>query len=255
MEPAWSADGKTLYFDSNRTGITNIYAYVTLQRIVRRGRSPTCSAARSRRTRPPDGKRIAVRIRGSGGVASISTSCRSIAARGCRRASTSTTSRRPSRSSTPKRRFRRRARIARSRRSRRRPGSVRLHTSADTLSIQTGGTDAVRAAHLRAPAVGLDLDRGDTNVGASYNYSGFRPQLGISGARTLVDRGGFKIDGVNKTYLEEDWSGTLSLGIPFESRPSSSWSLSFDYDVDWFRLAQGPSPCLRIRTSACRSCR
>ena len=58
-------------------------------------------------------------------------------------------------------------------------------------------------------------------------------------ARTLVTRGGLHIDGVNTDFTEEDWAGTLALGIPLESRPSASWSLSFEYDVDWYRAADG----------------
>jgi hypothetical protein len=67
------------------------------------------------------------------------------------------------------------------------------------------------------------------------------PSLRFAMSRTLVDRGGWRIDGVNRRYREEDWSGTLSVGIPFESRPNASWTLSFDYDVDWYRLVQAPS--------------
>ena len=44
--------------------------------------------------------------------------------------------------------------------------------------------------------------------------------------RTLGERGGWRVDGVSKRFKEEDWSGTIAVGIPFESRPSSSWSMS-----------------------------
>jgi hypothetical protein len=59
-------------------------------------------------------------------------------------------------------------------------------------------------------------------------------------SRSIFDRGGYRIDGVNKTFTEEDWSGTLSSSVPFESRPGTSWSASLDYDVDWFRQVKQP---------------
>jgi hypothetical protein len=106
-------------------------------------------------------------------------------------------------------------------------------------SISTGGGDAV-GLHGYSLGVGVDVDKGNTNVGASYGYFRFLPALRAAASRTLVERGGWRVDGVNKRYREEDWSATLAVGIPFESRPSSSWTLSFDYDIDWFRLVEAP---------------
>src|SRR5699024_6703714 len=34
MNPAWSADGRVLYFDSDRTGIANVYAWDTTERAL-----------------------------------------------------------------------------------------------------------------------------------------------------------------------------------------------------------------------------
>jgi hypothetical protein len=64
--------------------------------------------------------------------------------------------------------------------------------------------------------------------------------LRVAMSRTLTERGGLRIDGVNMSYREENWSGTASIGIPFESRPWGSWQFSFDYDVDWARLVDAP---------------
>jgi hypothetical protein len=94
--------------------------------------------------------------------------------------------------------------------------------------------------HFYSLALGLDLDDGDANLGGSYSYAGFRQSLRFAAARTLVNRTGYKIDGVSRSFREEDWSATISSSIPFESRPGTSWSLSFDYDVDWFRLVGEP---------------
>jgi hypothetical protein len=94
--------------------------------------------------------------------------------------------------------------------------------------------------HSYALALSTDSDKGAMNIGASYGYSGLRPGLRVAGARTLLDRGGFRIDGRNTIYTEEDWSGTVSLAVPFESRPGVSWTFSADYDIDWFRLVKPP---------------
>ena len=112
-------------------------------------------------------------------------------------------------------------------------------SDAPSAQITTGGTDAA-GLHSYSLAVGLDLDTGDTDIGASYDYAGWRNNVRLAAARTLVTRGGFRVDGLNETFQEEDWAGTLSVGIPFESRPESSWALSFDYDTDYFRQVSEP---------------
>jgi hypothetical protein len=112
--------------------------------------------------------------------------------------------------------------------------------SSNNLSIQTGGTDAV-GLHNYSLAVAIATNTGYTDVGASYSYGGWRPTVTVSAARTFVERGGWDVDGISESYYEEDLAGTVSLAIPLEQRPASSWSLSFDYDADWFRLAQAPA--------------
>jgi hypothetical protein len=103
----------------------------------------------------------------------------------------------------------------------------------------TGGSDAM-GLHSYALALSTDSAKGAMNIGASYGYSGLRPGLRVAGARTLLDRGGFRIDGRNTIYTEEDWSGTVALGVPFESRPGASWTFSVDYSIDWSRLVKPP---------------
>src|SRR6185369_2198834 len=56
----------------------------------------------------------------------------------------------------------------------------------------------------------------------------------------LVDRSGFRIDGKNTIYTEEDWGGTVSVGLPFESRPGVNWTFAVNYSLDWFRLVKPP---------------
>jgi hypothetical protein len=104
--------------------------------------------------------------------------------------------------------------------------------------------------HGYSLAVGLNVDTGEANIGASYGYFRLLTPLRFAASRTLVDRGGWRIDGVNRRYREEDWSATFAVGIPFESRAGTSWSMSLDYDIDWFRLVDPPNfmldPTMRV---------
>jgi Tol biopolymer transport system component len=236
MSPSWSYDGKLLYFDSDRTGISNIYAFDVADRSTWQVTNVLGGAFGARPS--PDGTRLAYENTVPAGGYDLYEL--------------------PIDRSTwiPAREF-----------LDDKPPPVvipddeavvsapRPYRALETLSpqvwtgqfdfasrqtsIQTSGADAM-GLHNYALAVGQDLQHGDTNLGASYSYAGWRPSFTVAGARSLVERGGWKVDGVNENYDEEDWSGTVSVGIPLESRPSSSWSLSFDYDVDWYRLAQAP---------------
>jgi hypothetical protein len=108
-----------------------------------------------------------------------------------------------------------------------------------TFALQTAGTDAFNL-HSYALSIGTDVDGKDLDVAASYAYGGWRPGVRLAAARTVGTRNGFRVDGMSQPYRQEDWSATASLVVPFEQRPASSWSISFDYDVDWFRLVGEP---------------
>jgi hypothetical protein len=238
MRPAWSADGKLVYFDSDRTGISNIYAYDTTDRslwqvtnVLGGAFGPAVS---------PDGKRLAFESAVPDGgydlyELPIDRATWLHAHDFLDDKPDPVEIRDDEVKVTKPRPYRAIESLA--------PQNYTAQLSlgdTPTLNLQTGGGDAV-GLHSYSLALGFDLDHGTTNIGALYGYGGFRPNLRIAGARSWVTRSGLKIDGVSRSFHEEDWSGTISLGIPFESRPSSSWSLSFDYDVDWFRQADSPT--------------
>jgi Tol biopolymer transport system component len=242
MSPAWSRDGRWLYFDSDRTGISNIYCYDTRDRAMWQVTNVIGGAFRPNVS--PDNSRIAFEAAVPAGGYDLYElpidRATWLPARDYFDA-------KPppvhipddeTRVSAP-RPYRALETLA--------PQTWTLNVTTNgtspTASIQTGGSDAV-GLHGYSLAISEDLQHGDTDIGASYGYSGLRPSINISGARTLLDRGGWKVDGVSKTFKEEDWSGTVAVGIPFEQRPSSSWTLSFDYSVDWFRLAAPPAMTL-----------
>ena len=233
LHPRWSLDGKLLFFASDRTSISNIYAFDFADRTTWQVSNVLGSAFEPNPS--PDGKRLAF-------IASVPAGGYDVFEVPLDRASwqpardyfddrpiTSVIASKDVPTPRPYRAFESLA-----------PQSwtLQLDSASRTANIQTGGSDAV-GLHSYSLAVGLD-DKGNTNVGASYGYFGWLPSTRIAGARTLLERGGWRVDGVNKRYTEEDWSATLSVGVPFESRPSGSWSLSFDYDVDWYRLVKAP---------------
>ncbi len=236
QHPVWSPDGSVLYFSSDRTGIANIYAFDLSDRSTWQVTNVLGSAFTPDVS--PDGKRLAFIAsvpKGGYDVFELAVDRSTwIPARGyvddrpepvaVADDEAKVTAARPYRaleSMAP------------------RVWTLQLDTATRSANIQTAGSDAV-GLHGYSLAVGLDYERGDVNVGLSYGYFGLLPALRFAGSRTLLERGGWRVDGVNRRYTEEDWSGTVSVGIPFESRPHSSWTLSFDYDLDWFRLVEGP---------------
>jgi hypothetical protein len=238
MQPSWTPDGAFVLFASDRTQISNVYAYEVATKTIWQVTNVIGSAFQPRVS--PDGKHLAF-------IASVPKGGFDLFELPFDR-----TKWLPARdyiddrpppinvktdevAITKPRDYRATETIA--------PQSWTLqYDPASALaSIATGGGDAV-GLHGWSLAVGLNTDTGDANIGASYGYFRYLPNLRWAGSRTLVERGGWRIDGVNKRYREEDWSATMSVGIPFESRPfpSASWTLSFDYDIDWFRLVDPP---------------
>ncbi|HEX5060882.1 MAG TPA: hypothetical protein VFV99_16055, partial [Kofleriaceae bacterium] len=240
IQPQWAADGSTLYFASDRTGISNIYAFDLhdrttwqLTNVLGGAFSPAAS---------PDGKRIAF-------IASVPKGGYDLYELPVDRSRWL-----PARDFvddrpdpvviaddeavvTQARPYRAMESLAPQ------VWTLQVDTTSQSANIATNGSDAV-GLHGYSMALGLDYATGDANIGASYGYFGLLPAIRGAVSRTLLERGGWRVDGVPKRFKEEDWSATISVGVPFESRPSSSWTAAFDYDVDWFRLVKAPDMVL-----------
>jgi hypothetical protein len=237
-EPSWSADGRYIYFESDRTGISNIYAYDTRDASVWQVTNVFGGAFGAHAS--PDGTRLAYYGAAAAGGYDIYEV--PLAREKWIRAHDFVDARPDpvlthddeAVVSLP-----RPYRALESLAPQTWTGSYNVGGGTTSGTIQTGGTDAV-GLHSYSLALTSDLTKGTANIGASYGYDGWRPSVRVAAARTLVERGGLKLDGRSATFDEEDWSGTLSVGIPLEQRPSSSWSLSFDYDADWYRLVGTP---------------
>lgn len=246
MQPTWSSDGSLLYFASDRTGISNIYAYDTRERTIWQVTNVLGGAFQP--TVSPDGKRLAF-------ISSVPRGGYDVFELPIDRASWL-----PARDYLDDRPDpvvvaddEAKVSVARPYRALEtlapRAWQMQYDFASNSANLQTSGSD-VAGIQGWALAVGLDLGHGDVNVGASYSYSGLLPTLRVAASRTLLERGGWRVDGVNRRFKEEDWSATFAVGIPFEYRPRGSWTLSFDYDIDWFRLVEAPDmdldPTMRV---------
>jgi len=237
MSPRWSADGRWIYFDSDRTGISNIYAFDTTDRSLWQVTNVIGGAFHA--SPSPDGKRLAFEAavpRGGYDLYELEIDRSTwLPARDYfdDRPDPKVSKDDEATVSTP-RPFRPLESLA----PQVWPGTLELG-SIPSATIQTSGADAF-GIHAWALNIGTNLQNGDANIGASYGYGQFRQALRIAAARTIVNRGGYRVDGIGKTFREEDWSATVSTSIPFESRPRASWTLSFDYDIDWFRKVGEP---------------
>jgi Tol biopolymer transport system component len=107
------------------------------------------------------------------------------------------------------------------------------------VSVQTGGRDVAGLMGWDLAAT-VGLERGDVSFGADYAYGGFRPSLRVAGTRSIVRRAGYRIAGLNNTYLAEVLAGTASIGLPAESRADRSWSAALDYNFDHERMVKSP---------------
>ncbi len=237
MAPVWSSDGRYLFFDSDRTGIANIYAYDTRARVTWQVTNVLGGAFHAAPS--PDGTRLAFEAAVPAGgfdLFEIELDAASwLPARDYVDDKPAALNIRDDEAVvSPPRPYRAQETLA--------PQNFVLNGALGdtwTASLTTGGSDAA-GLHEYSLAMSTDSAKAGLNIGASYRYTGLRPGVRLSGARTLVDRFGFRINGVNQAYTEEIWSGSISAGIPFESRPGSSWTFSFDYALDWFRLVEPP---------------
>jgi Tol biopolymer transport system component len=232
MAPRWAPDGKTLYFDSDRTGISNLYAWDLEERRLWQVTNVLGGAFQAAPS--PDGKLLAFQAAAPKGGYDL---FELPVDRSTWLPARAMIDDRPEPSNV----LDNSAKVSEARPYRATESlapqawTAALQTGdVPSLSLQTSGSDAF-GLHSYSLALGLRLDNGEANIGASYSYTRMRFPVRFAMARTLVERGGLRIDGMNRSFREEDWSATLSSSIPFESRPHASWSLSFDYDIDWFR--------------------
>lgn len=249
QNPSWSRDGRYVFFDSDRTMIANVYAHDLVEGTTWQVTNVLGGAYRP--VASPDGTRLvydeAVPKGGYDLFEMPLDRSRWLPAR-------------PYVDDRPAPKLIRNDEAKVSARRRYRPleslapQAWTLQTvfgDAPNATIQTGGADAFNM-HSYQLAIGTNLETADLNISGVYGYDGFGHGVRFAAARTVGTRSGQRIDGFPVPFRQEDWSATLSTSIPFEARPESSWSMSFDYDLDWFRIVDDrvfePDPNDRLPT-------
>ncbi len=237
MAPTWSADSRYVFFDSDRTSISNIYAFDT-----RDGSTWQITNVLGGAFHPavaPDGKRLAYQNavpKGGYDIYELTLDRNAWlpAQEFVDDRPPPTTVRDDEAVVSAPRKYRPLETLAP------RTWAVQVQTAGDAgLTLQTDGSDPFNL-HSWQLSLGTGFSTGDLQLAAVYAYNRQRFPLRIAGARTISERGGFRVDGVQTTYKQEDWSATVSTSIPFEQRPASSWAMSLDYDIDYFRLVDLP---------------
>lgn len=117
---------------------------------------------------------------------------------------------------------------------------LQLNSLGQALTLQTNGGDVV-GHHSYSLAATIDLDVGDVSIGGAYSYHRLWPSLSLAAARTVNRRGGWIIDDQSQTFTEERVSGTASAGLPILRSADASSNLSFDYDIDRLNSLDQPA--------------
>jgi len=236
--PRWSPDGTLVYFTSDRSGITNLYAYELATGLT--WQVTNTIGGINELTVAPDGKRIAYLDfvgtgwdlyelavdRGQWTIARPYVDDRP-AATDARDDEIAVSAPRPYRAleTLSPQSF---------------TAQLVVGTYGQAATATTTGAD-VAGLHAYTLATTVELERGDVNVGAAYSYAGLRPGLRIAGGRTIAHRTSFRIDGRNRPWDEEILSASAGLAIPVRRTDRGALSLGLDYALDWIRRVDTPS--------------
>ena len=235
--PTWSADGRYIYFDSDRTGVSNIYAWDTIERRLWQVTNVLGGALEA--SASPDGRRLAYHDFTGEGFDLKEVDLDPATWRPARAyidvRPEPTVIRDDEAAVTRPRPYRALETLA----PQAWTGQLTLGTLERAASVTTQGSD-IAGLHGYSFGASIDLERGDVDFGASYGYTKLRIPFRISGARSVTRRGGYRIEDVNRLFDEEQLGATLSFGIPAERWPGGNWALSFDYDLDWSRALTDP---------------
>jgi hypothetical protein len=235
--PTWSPDGRYLYFDSDRTGVSNIYAWDTAQRRLWQVTNVLGGALEA--SASPDGRRLAFHDFTGDGFDLKEVDLDPATWRPARAyvdvRPEPTVIRDDDAAVTKPRPYRALETLA----PQAWTGQLTLGTLERAASVTTQGSD-IAGLHGYAFGASIDLERGDVDFGASYGYTKLRIPIRISGARSVTRRGGYRIEDVNRLFDEEQLGATVSFGVPAERWPGGNWALSFDYDLDWSRALTDP---------------
>lgn len=231
--PTWSADGQTLYFSSDRTGVANIYAWTRATGRLREVTNVLAGAFQPAVS--PDGSRL-VYV----GYTSYGFDLFSLALDPARfRDAPEYVDTRPAPSETEE--------TAEALESTPydpwptvRPFAYSLDLVPDgfgqQLGVSTSGGDVVQR-HTYAARIGVGLVRGDVSADVSYAFHGLPVALSARAFRLVSPRGGLQVGGVDRDWVADDTGVDLNAGYAFR-RSLSSDTIQVGYSLTWLGKAE-----------------
>lgn len=113
------------------------------------------------------------------------------------------------------------------------------------IGIELGGADVV-GRHKWSLVGNVATEKGYASYGLSYSYNRFWPSLTLDQSRYLGARGGIVEDGVRRNYIEENYGAGATIGLPVLRLVNHSASASVGYRLNWFRAGEGSQTSLTI---------
>lgn len=105
-----------------------------------------------------------------------------------------------------------------------------------SVGLRVDGADVV-GRHAWAARVDTNTEQGYVSYGASYRNQRWWPTLGLGTSRAVGPRGGVVIDGRARSYVEENYGLSLTASLPVLRRPEHGIGVSLGYDLNWLRAA------------------
>jgi hypothetical protein len=210
LEPVWSADGKTLYFASDRTGIFNIYAYSVEQRSLAQVTNVRTLAVMPA---PSDDGKSLVYV----GYTSAGYDLFHLPLDPSKFLPAEASYERPA----PRR-------VPAVRPAMKKTGYAALPTIGPrawlfslgpgrfgplAATLTTKAADAVGLHSMTASLV-VDPLAPQPDFSLSYAYSRLQPTLSLSVATSSVPRTGYQVSGVERPYVERSVTGSAALSLP-----------------------------------------
>lgn len=231
IDPRWSPDGKYIYFSSDRSGVYNLYAWeVSNQRTwqVTNVTGGAFDVAIS-----PDGKRAvyvgfqadgwrleAIDLEPSSWRPAVGALLdRPDAAAPAGEAQLPSRTYQPWRSAWPRTWF----------------FSSYPDSFGQVVALKLSGSDII-GFHNWSLQVGFNFGRADAiSAIATYTYTRLFPSFSFSASRNLTRRGGLEIDGLERSFVEDDYSASATMSLPIVRHLDQSSDLSVGYNFAYLR--------------------
>jgi len=103
-----------------------------------------------------------------------------------------------------------------------------------TLGLEVAGGDVV-GRHFYHLLANFSLETGIPSYSLVYAYNRLWPSIRLDTSHYQGPRGGLVIDGVKKTYVEQNWGAGASVSLPVLRMRNHYGSISLGYRFNWFR--------------------